>query len=103
PRMQVKAVGGPLLSHMQSCTGHRDLDAAPGQTQGLRRLGRSRGRLGYSRWRWLLEVRQERRDIPLSVVTAPQADAEIFHAQHDRVRGHEEPDRREVERETLHA
>ena len=49
------------------------------------------------------EGRQERRDIPLSVVTAPQVDAEIFHAQHDRVRGNEEPDHREVERETLHA
>src|SRR5215471_7916542 len=93
--MQIEAVGGPLFSQMQSSTGQRDLDAAPGQAQGLRGLGRSR-------CRWFMEMCQESRYIPLSVVATPQVDAEIFHTQHNRVRGNEEPKRREVERKTFH-
>ena len=40
--MQVDAVGDPLISHLESSIGQRDLDTSIGKAKGLRRLGRSR-------------------------------------------------------------
>src|SRR5262245_60156353 len=49
-----------------------------------------------------MEMCQESRYIPLSIVATPQVYGGIIHTEHDRVRTHEEPKCREVERETLH-
>ena len=47
--MQIEAIGGPIISHMQPSTSQCDVKAAIGKRRGLRRLGRGRCGVGWLR------------------------------------------------------
>ena len=96
PSMQVEAIGGPIIFHMQPSTSQREVNAPIWKRRGLRRLGRSC-------WCRLVKVSQQGRYVPLSVVATPHVDSEVFQTQDNRLGRSEEPHCCQVEGEPLQA
>src|SRR5215510_2421413 len=62
--MQVEAIGGSIIFHMQPSTSQREVNAPIWKRKGARWLGRSC-------WGRLVQVLQQGRYVPLSVVATP--------------------------------
>src|SRR4029450_9438882 len=94
--MQVEAIGGPIIFHMQPSTSQRDVNTPIWKRRGLRRVG-------SSSWCRLVQVSQQGRHVPLPVVATPQVDSEVFQTQDNWLGGNEQPHHCQVKGESLQA